>query len=252
MEKKIKSVERTLLDRRSIRRYEREIIAEEDMAFIYEAIRNTPTSYNGQQFCVIDVVSQEKKELLYNIIGQKQIKTCNHFLVFCMDYNKISKLAESKGVEMPAFTDTMDGVTVGIIDASLAMMSAMVAAESLGLGTNAIGYARTANPSAVSEVLNLPKGVFVVCGLAVGVPREMPDIKPKMPLSAIIHTDSYRDAGLAETLGEYDEQIKAFNATREGTKTDNDWLNHILGYYREACRYEVLNALKEQGFNVKK
>ncbi|MDE6543194.1 MAG: nitroreductase family protein, partial [Muribaculaceae bacterium] len=106
-----KSVERTLLDRRSIRRYEREVIPAEDMQFIYDAIRNTPTSYNGQQFSVIDVVSQEKKEALYEIIGQKQIKTCNHFLVFCMDYNKITKLAAAKGVEMPEFVDTMDGVT---------------------------------------------------------------------------------------------------------------------------------------------
>lgn len=247
-----KSVERTLLDRRSIRRYEREVIPAEDMQFIYDAIRNTPTSYNGQQFSVIDVVSQEKKEALYEIIGQKQIKTCNHFLVFCMDYNKISKLAAAKGVEMPEFVDTMDGVTVGIIDASLALMSAMVAAESRGLGTNAIGYARTANPAAVSKMLNLPKGVFVVCGLAIGVPREVPDLKPKMPLSAIIHTDSYNDEGLVETLEKYDAEIKHYNATRAGAKTDNDWLNHILGYYTEACKYEILKALKDQGFDVKK
>lgn len=249
---KNKSVEETLLERRSIRRYEREAIADEDMNFIYDAIRNTPTSYNGQQFCVIDVVSQEKKEALYEVIGQKQIKTCNHFLVFCIDYNKISLLAAAKGVEMPAFTDTMDGVTVGMLDATLAMMSAMVAAESRGLGTNAIGYARTANPAVVSKMLNLSKGTFVVCGLAIGVPREMPDLKPKMPVSATIHTDSYSDEGLVETLDAYDKQIKEYNATRAGTKTDNDWLNHILGYYSEACNYEILEALKAQGFDVKK
>ncbi len=252
MSKNEKSVKSTLLDRRSIRRYERETIQEEDLQFIFDAIRNTPTSYNGQQFSVIDVASQEKKEVLYGIIGQKQIKTCNHFLVFCMDYNKISKLAVAKGVDMPPFTDTMDGVTIGIIDASLAMMSAMVAAESCGLGTNAIGYARTANPKAVSEILNLPKGVFVVCGLAIGVPREMPDLKPKMPLSAIIHQDCYSEDSLVETLAAYDEDVKKYNATREGVKTDNDWLNHILGYYSEACKYEILKALKEQGFDVKK
>lgn len=252
MDKKTKTVESTLLERRSIRRYEREAIDAEVMEFIYNAIRNTPTSYNGQQFSVIDVVSQDKKELLYEIIGQKQIKTCNHFLVFCMDYNKISMLAASKGIDVPPFVDTMDGVTVGIIDASLAMMSAMVAAESRGLGTNAIGYARTANPKAVSEILNLPKGVFVVCGLAIGVPREMPDLKPKMPISAIIHTDSYNTDGIVDTLNAYDEEIQHYNATREGTKTTNDWVNHILGYYTEACKYEILSALKDQGFDVKK
>ena len=56
-----KSVETTLLDRRSIRRYEREPISEEDLHFIREAIRNTPTSYNGQQFSVIEVSDQDIK-----------------------------------------------------------------------------------------------------------------------------------------------------------------------------------------------
>ena len=42
---------------------------------------------------------------------------------------------------MPPFTDTMDGVTIGIIDAALAMMSAVVAAQSEGLGTNCVGFA---------------------------------------------------------------------------------------------------------------
>ena len=45
----MKDVKSTLLDRRSIRRYEREDIPSDVMHFIYEAIRNTPTSYNGQQ-----------------------------------------------------------------------------------------------------------------------------------------------------------------------------------------------------------
>ena len=54
----MKSVKSTLLDRRSIRRYERESIDDSTMEFIYQAIRNTPTSYNGQQFSVIDVTDQ--------------------------------------------------------------------------------------------------------------------------------------------------------------------------------------------------
>ena len=58
----MKDVKQTLLDRVSIRRYEREPIPREDMDFIFEAIRNTPTSYNGQQFSVIDIDDQNLKE----------------------------------------------------------------------------------------------------------------------------------------------------------------------------------------------
>ena len=114
----MKSVKESLLDRTSIRRYEREPIPAETMEFIREAVRNTPTSYNGQQFSVIEIDDQPLKEELYGITNQKQLKTCNRLLIFCSDYNKISMLAQHKGVEMPAFYDTMDGVTIGIIDAS--------------------------------------------------------------------------------------------------------------------------------------
>ena len=124
-------VKSLLLERRSIRRYERESISAEVLEFIYDAIRNTPTSYNGQQFSVIDIDNQELKEQLYGITNQKQIKTCNHFFVFCADYNKIMRLSEAKGIEFPGFCNTMDGILVGIVDASLAMQNALVAARLL-------------------------------------------------------------------------------------------------------------------------
>lgn len=246
----MKSVKDTLLQRRSIRRYERDNINPECMELIHKAIRNTPTSYNGQQFTVIDIDDQDLKEKLYEIVGAKQIKTCNHFLLFCADYNKITLMAEEKGIEMPDFTNTMDGVIVGVVDATLAMMSALVAAESCGLGTCCIGYARTASPEGIAKALKLPQGVFAVCGLAIGVPREQPDMKPKQPESLIIHHNSYRQDDMVPELTEYDAAIRHFNTTRSGDKTDNDWAAHIIGYYREAMGYDMLHALARRGFDV--
>jgi nitroreductase len=196
----MKNVKDTLLQRRSIRRYERESISAEDMEFIYQAIRNTPTSYNGQQFSVIDVTDQQLKEQLYELTGQKQIKTCNHFLVFCADYNKIRTIANAKKIEMPPFEKTGDGVIVGIVDAALAMMSALTAAEACALGTCCIGYTRTAAPKEISQLLQLPQGVFLVCGLAIGIPREQPDLKPKQSAELIIHQNGYQNDSLTELL----------------------------------------------------
>ncbi|MFR3489040.1 MAG: nitroreductase family protein [Alistipes ihumii] len=87
----MKSVENTLLGRRSIRRYERQPVEREKLDLIYAAIRNTPTSYNGQQFSVIAVTDQTVKEELYEITGQKQIKTSAILLVFCLDYHKLQR-----------------------------------------------------------------------------------------------------------------------------------------------------------------
>ena len=246
----MKNVKDTLLQRRSIRRYERENISAEDMDFIYQAIRNTPTSYNGQQFSVIDITDQQLKEQLYELTGQKQIKTCNHFLVFCADYNKIRTIANAKNIEMPPFEKTGDGVIVGIVDAALAMMSALTAAEACGLGTCCIGYTRTAAPKEISQLLQLPQGVFIVCGLTIGIPREQPDLKPKQSTKLIIHQNSYQNDSIADLLLKYDETISEYNNTRSGTKTNNDWAAHIIDYYKIAMDYKMLDALRQQGFDI--
>jgi len=250
----MESVKKALLERTSVRRYEREPIPDDTMDFIYEAIRNTPTSYNGQQFSVIDISDQKLKEDLYLLTNQKQLKTCNRLLIFCSDYNKITCLAERKGLDVPPFTDTMDGVTIGIIDASLAMMSAVVAAQAAGLGCNCVGYLRTVDPAKVADMLHLPKGVFVVCGLALGVPREHPDLKPKQHVETVFFKNRYCDdeKKLVDNLEAYDTEVKHYNATRSGGTTDNDWCDHILDYYRHAMNYRILDYLKAQGYDVKK
>lgn len=248
------SAKESLLQRTSVRRYEREAIPADTMDYIYRAVENTPTSYNGQQFSVIDIDDQELKLKLYELTGQKQIKTCNRLLIFCSDYNKISLLAKAKNLDMPPFYDTMDGVTIGIIDASLAMMSAVVAAQSAGLGSNCIGYLRTVDPAAVAALLKLPKGVFVVCGLALGIPREHPDLKPKQPASLVFHRNSYRqdNSAMVAELTAYDETVQLYNRTRSGGTTTNDWVAHILDYYNHAMSYRILDYLKDQGYDIKK
>ena len=243
-----KSVEEALLERRSRRRYTRDRISDEDMDFIYKAIRNTPTSYNGEQFTVIDIDDQELKEKIYGLTNQKQIKTCNHFLVFCADFRKITVAAEAKGVDVSRFPATVDGYTVGVIDASLALMSALVAAESRGLATCPIGYIRTVAPDVLSELLGLPQGVALVCGLAIGVPNELPDMKPKEPESLLIHHNRYRQDDMAADLLEFDRVVSEYNRTRTGTKSDNDWVSHIVGYYHEGVAKNILEAMRRQGY----
>lgn len=250
----MKDVKDSLLLRTSVRRYEREAIPDETMEFIYKAVENTPTSYNGQQFSVIDIDDQPLKEQLYELTGQKQLKTCNRLLVFCSDYNKITLLARKKGLVVPEITNTMDGVIIGVIDASLAMMNAVTAAEACGLGSNCIGYLRTVDPAKVAELLKLPKGVFVVCGLALGIPREHPDLKPKQPTPLVFHKNCYRqDTGkMVEELETYDETVKHYNRTRSGGTTDNDWVAHILGYYDHAVLYRIKDYLRDQGYDVER
>lgn len=243
----MKELKDLLLGRRSVRRYERRGIEPEKIAFIYEAIRNIPTSYNGQQYSVVSVRDQAMKERLYEITGQKQIKTCALFLLFCTDYHRIRLAGEASGFSVPDYAATIDGYTVGVIDASLAMATAAVAAEGLGLGCCCVGYARTADPERVSDLLGLPREVTIVCGLTIGYPAEQPDLKPKLPVQAVIHEERYTpDEALLPQVQAYDKQVGEFNRTRSGARTDNDWLGHILDYYREETTRTIAGYLRNR------
>lgn len=244
-----KSVKDSLLDRRSVRRYEREPIPESDLQFIRDAIRNTPTSYNGQQFSVIEISDQILKEQLAEIIGQKQLKTSARVFAFLSDFNKIALAAEAKGMEYPEFEKTADGLIVGVVDASLAMMSAIVAAESRGLGCCPIGYARTVDPKKISSILGLPDRVFLVCALAVGVPREIPDIKPKQNADTVFFKDRYGTADLAGKMLDYDREFTVYHRNRSSNPSDKGWIEEILGYYREGLAYTMREALKQRGYD---
>lgn len=247
-----KDVKATLLERRSVRRYEREPVSDEDLAFIREAIRNTPTSYNGQQFSVIEVTDQVVKEKLAEIIGQKQLKTAAIDMLFLSDFNKIRVAAEAKNLSYPPFQDTVDGFIVGTVDASLAMMCAIVAANSRCLGCCPVGYARTVDPRKVSDLLALPRGVYLVCALSIGIPREEPDLKPKQPSELIFFRDRYGVDDMPKKLLEYDSEIIKYHETRSSNNSSEDWIGQILSYYSEGMGYDMLAALNERGYPLKK
>lgn len=247
-----RTVAETLLERRCIRRYERKPISDEDLVFIRAAVRNTPTSYNAQQYSVIEVTDQALKEELAQLIGQKQLKTAAVDFMFLSDFNKIHVAARARNLQVPPFQDTADGLVVGTIDASLAMMSAIAAAVSRGLGTCPIGYARTVNPQKITEILKLPKGVFLVCALAVGVPADMPDLKPKQPEDLLFFKNSYGTPHMEEKLLEYDRVITEYHKSRSANQSDEDWIGQMLAYYQEALQTEFLKFLKSQGYAMTK
>ena len=247
----MKSVKESLLERRSIRSYKDIDLTKEQVEFIYDAIRNTPTSVNGQQFSVVDVTDRELKRKMGELTGMKHVETCSHFLLFCADYHKAEVAAKDAGIELAPFHDTAEGLLVGTVDAALAMMSAIVAAESLGLGSCCIGFARIAAPQEMSEMVGLPHNTYIMCGLTVGVPDELPDLKPKQPVGLSIHTNRYPDDdAIRPLLKAYNAEIDHYNHTRAGTQTDTDWIHRIAGYYEVATPLQMLALLRARGFAV--
>ena len=117
-----------------------------------------------------------------------------------------------------------------------------------------MGYLRTVDPKRVAELLKLPKGVFVVCGLALGIPREHPDLKPKQPKELVFFRNEYRQDTdkMVEELEAYDNTVSQYNRTRAGGTSDNDWVAHILNYYDHAMAYRIKDYLRDQGYDIQR
>ncbi|MFP3361894.1 NADPH-dependent oxidoreductase, partial [Planococcus sp. SIMBA_143] len=75
----------------------------------------------------------------------------------------------------------------------------------------------------VSELLGLPDRVIPLFGLAVGIPEDHSDVKPRLPMESIYHEDSYQgdEAYMKEGLDRYDETISAYyHARTAGKRSD--------------------------------
>ena len=88
--------------------------------------------------------------------------------------------------------------------------------ESLGYGICYIGGIR--NKREVSELLHLPDKVYPVFGMTVGVPDEDHGVKPRLPVTAILHENGYDEKKYDELLNEYDETMSAYYKERSSNQ----------------------------------
>jgi len=184
---------RLLYSRRTIRKFKVESVAEEVVLRIIETGQRAPSACNLQTYTVVWVKDSEQKEKVWDTCGvPKSIRDAPVVFVICADVRRLAKaldylhhdhcLKHGYGYALKL---------MGIIDASLAAENMTIAAECYGLGSVFIGSAL--KNEIVIEALGLPKGVLPLTLLCIGHPDEEPPTRPRLPLSTIMHVDSYRD-----------------------------------------------------------
>jgi hypothetical protein len=131
-------------------------------------------------------------------------------LVWLADLSRLDRVAQRRG-EASAANRSLEMFLVAAIDAALAAQNAVVAAESIGLGTVYIGALRNP-PEDVAAVLALPPRVFPVFGLCIGHPdaQRPSGVKPRLPQRAVLHREQYGAADEAAAVQAYDEALQAF------------------------------------------
>ena len=228
----------------SIRKYEHKPIPEQVMDDIFTAIQMAPSWINGQQYSVIRVTDDSVREKLVALAGNQQyIAEAAEFLVFCADFNRIQKACEYEGVNFEV--DSPDYLTIATTDLGIALGQAIIAAESFGLGTVAIGGVRRATED-ITELLGLPKYVLPISGLCIGYPDEKPLVKPRLPLETIIHTNTYKEI-TREQLESYNEEMLSYMKKRGATST---WTQGVANFYSKgySAYRSVVDSMKKQGF----
>ena len=160
----------------SVRRFKEQALPQEDLTEILTAAQMASSWKNFQSYSVIVVRSQEKKDALYELVPQEAIRQSAVFLLFVGDLNRAEKGAQ-------LHTDNfqpqgVEGLLISSVDAALAGQNALLAAESLGYGGVIIGLVRYKSEE-VAELFNLPDYTYPVFGMALGLPNEEHEVKPR-------------------------------------------------------------------------
>jgi len=139
---------------------------------------------------------------------------------------------------------------IASIDVALAAQNTVVAAESLGLGICYIGGLRN-NPTEVSELLQLPQQVYPVFGLCLGYPNQNPEVKPRLPVDAVLMKEVYDETAQAELRTQYDAQVREYYKTRTGGNKDSTWSEEMKKLVGKESRPHMKGFLTGQGFATK-
>ena len=185
---------RQLFDRKSIRVFTDQPISPEDKELILRSAIQAPTAGNQQLYTILDITDQTIKDALVTTCdNQPFIATAPLVLIFCADCKKWYDAFLAAGCEprKPGVGD----LTLAMADAIIAAQNAVVAAESLGIGSCYIGDI-SENCEQQRALLNLPRYVYPACMLVFGYPTQQQLRRPKperSPLASVVHENGYRE-----------------------------------------------------------
>ncbi|WP_255990015.1 NADPH-dependent oxidoreductase [Chitinolyticbacter albus] len=241
----------TLLAHRSVRAFTNRALPAGTLELLVAAAQSAPSSSNLQVWSVIAIEDPARKARLAALANnQAHIVEAPLLLLFTADLARLKRVAGQRS-EPIAGLDYLDTLVMGFIDAALAAQNALVAAESLGLGTVYIGALRN-KPEAVAEELGLPEQVFPAFGLVVGHPdpARPASVKPRLSQRTVLHREQYALEQQDAAVVDYDATIQAFQATQK--LPQQPWSQQAVGRLRGpetlGGRDRLAEALRNRGF----
>ena len=183
---------------------------DEKQAVLHAAMR-APTAGNLMLYSILEIEDQALKDrLAVTCDDQPFIARAPWVLVFVADFQKWMDLFAATGCD--SVPGVPHGVTPGLgdllmacTDATIAAQNAVVAAESLGIGSCYIGDIMELGETH-AELLKLPRYTFPIAMLCLGRPKTAPHITERYE-KHVVYTNTYRrlsEAELHEVSGDLD------------------------------------------------
>ncbi len=242
----------TLLNHRSIRKYLPVNIKEDIVSNILKAGIQASNTGNMQVYSIIISSEHEIKQKLWEAhFKQAMVLQAPLVMTFCADFNRFVKWCNLRKA-IPGYDNFLSFFTAAT-DALLVAQNVAIAAESYGLGICYLGTT-TYNAGKIIDILNIPKGVVPVTSLVIGYPDETPDLTDRLPLKAVVHSETYHDYS-SEEIDKYYYEKENSSLTKDLLITNKkETLAQIFTDNRYSRNDNVLfsqsflEVIKEQGF----
>ncbi|MGY4690025.1 oxygen-insensitive NADPH nitroreductase [Salibacterium sp. K-3] len=240
---------KTILDHRSVRKFSSEPVGQKERTQIVRAAQAASTSSFLQAYSIIGVTEQEKKDELAALAGgQEYVAENGFFMVFCADFSRHQSAASLQEKRIDEAVESTEGFMVAVIDAALAAQNAAIAAESLGLGICYIGGIRN-NLETVHSLLKTPYQVLPLFGMAIGYPEEQQEQKPRLPVEAVYHENTYnQDKHVNDQLRSYDETILDYYRSRTNGNKEITWTSQAASTLSRSKRLYLNSFVRQKGF----
>ncbi|GAA2568480.1 NADPH-dependent oxidoreductase [Winogradskya consettensis] len=245
----LNDVLRLQLERRSVRKFTSRDVTDDELTALIAAAQSAATSSNLQPWSVVAVRDPARKARLAALAGnQAFVAQAPLFLIWVADLGRAHRLAQRAGTQVEA-ADYLETTIIGFVDTALAAQNAVVAAESLGLGSVFVGAVRN-HPEEIATELGLPPRTVATFGLAVGTPdpTEEADVKPRLPQAAVLHHEQFDAAAADAHIEAYDKRLSAYNE-RFGLR--GAWSDRVLtrlaGPASMAGRHRLREILERLG-----
>ena len=243
---------KTILNRRTIRKYQKREIEEDLLHDLLTKAMRTQTMGNLQLYSVVITRDEAMKQRLAPAhFNQPMVTQAPVVLTFCADFRRTTVWAENRRAT-PGYDNFLSFVNA-TSDALLYTQTFCNLAEDAGLGCCYLGTT-IYMPDLIIDVLQLPPLVMPVATITLGWPDEFPPATDRLPLAAIIHDEVYHDyssAAIDEFYGEKEELAENQEFVRINQK-------ETLAQVFTDCRYtkraneemskSLMAALKKQGF----